>query len=74
MANGLRLKGGQASTGPHKINAIHTVMTRQRFRYEMRKAEYLKVRQEFQLPRRVSRSIARARSHWTAEVAKKASV
>lgn len=69
MANGLKLNGGQASTGPHSINSLHTVMTRQRSRYEMRKAEYLKVRQEFQLPRRISRSIARARLHMMAQKA-----
>jgi hypothetical protein len=34
MPNGLKLKGGQASTGPHKINPMHTVMTRQRKRRE----------------------------------------
>ena len=62
MANGLKLKGGQASTGPHSINPLHTAMTRQRSRYERREAEYKKMRQEFQLPRRASRSIARARS------------
>jgi hypothetical protein len=56
-----KIKGGQASTGPHHINPLHTTMTRQRSRYKAQRDEYKKVREEFDLPRRISRSIARAR-------------
>ena len=56
-----RIKGGEASTGPHRINPLHTTMTRQRSRYTAQQAEYKKVRAEFDLPRRIARSIARAR-------------
>ena len=75
MANGLKLKGGEASTGPHKINPIHNVMTRQRARHEARQKEIEKLRNERggfaerggfywpeSMPRRIARAIARTRA------------
>lgn len=47
MPNGLKLKGGEASIGPHKINPIHTVMTRQRNRHERAKNSFKKITKEF---------------------------
>jgi hypothetical protein len=35
-----KIKGGQASTGPHHINPLHTTMTRQRSRYKAQRDEY----------------------------------
>lgn len=68
MANGLRLRGGQASSGPHAINPIHTVMTRQRMRFDKRKSELNKLRERggftagggFYWPEGMTRKVARA--------------
>lgn len=73
--NGLKLKGGQASSGPHTINPLHTVMTRQRQRHESTAKQLNKLRQEFggftdrggffwsdTMPRKVARAISRTRT------------
>lgn len=73
--NGLKLKGGEASTGPHTINPLHTVMTRQRKRNEHFKNSFKQLGKEFGgftvrgghywpegMPRRIARQIAREKT------------
>lgn len=73
--NGLGLKSGQASTGPHAIDHRYDTMTRQRRRRQRQVEEMLRMRQEFggcsadgnlfwpvEMPRRVARAIARVRA------------
>lgn len=72
MSNGLGLSGGNASTGPHKINPLHNVMTRQRKRREHFKNSFKQLAKEFGgftargghywpegMPRKIARQIAR---------------
>lgn len=59
--NGLELKGGQASTGPHPINPIWSnPYTRQQKRKEKFLKEFNAIRATFGLfmPRRIQRAIA----------------
>lgn len=58
--NGLRLCGGEASTGPHRIDRNHDTLTRQRKRRERQVTEVRAMRAQFGLHmlRRVQRAIA----------------
>ena len=70
--NGLKLKGGEASTGPHTIEHKHTTMTRQQRRGAGFTYHFSVLKQKFGgwtdrggrywaegMPRRVARQIAR---------------
>ena len=72
MANGLGLSGGNASTGPHTINPLHTVVTRQQQRRENFNSSFKQLAKDFGgwtsrgghywaegMPRRIARQIAR---------------
>src|SRR5205814_4609 len=79
MANGRLLKGGQSSSGPHRIDRKHDTMTRQRKRFTARLDAQDHVRVKFggytdrggnfwpeTMPKRAARRIAlsMARRYW----------